>query len=161
MRTFRPFKSMILISFVILIFILPFVYAILTNKDSSLQLWQVIFFVVIFLFLFVALIIASFSKITFSDERVLIKTSIKTKHKEYKPHLFKTLVLDFNEINSVNYTDYRGFRNTHYYYAIIELKDNNKVLEVNISDFSKKQREGIRKHFDDIFIARKGLDNYY
>lgn len=160
MKVFRPFKSMIQMSFVILLLILLLVYAILTNQDYSLQLWQIIFFAVMFLFLFVELIIASFPKITFSDERVLIKNIIGTKHKEHKPHLFKTLVLDFNEINSVNYTDYPGLRNnTHHYLAIIELKDNNKELKIDISGFFKKQREEIRKYFDDIFISRNGLDN--
>ena len=62
-------------------------------------------------------------------------------------------VIYYKDINRIDYHCYKD-KNSKMNVVKIELKDNNKILTININGYTRVQREQIKMYFNNIFKSR-------
>ena len=146
-RTFRPIL-LFLILFVIILFLLAFGVFVLDEQPDKMLLY----FCVIILFLGDVFVPTRYLR--FTENRIETNINVITLVSKYKTGVFKRIVIEYDMINRVDYSDIKTKYAKHCL-VNIELKDNNQLIILQIQGFNKWQRIRINNLLEDIFIYNK------
>ena len=147
-KKFTPFKIAIILSVILLFGLL---YFILTFKSQELAMN--VFVIMLLIILFFGIIYVLLTNIQFYKDKVILNLYIYTEHNNYKMKFLKGPVIYYKDINRIDYHCNKD-NNSKMNVVKIELKDNNKVLTININGYTRLQREQIKMYFNNIFKSR-------
>lgn len=147
-RTFRPI-FLFLILFVIILFLLAFGVFVLDEQPDKMLLY----FGVIIPFFLVDIFVPT-RYLRFTENRIETNINVITIVSKYKTGVFKKIVIEYNMINRIDYSDIKT-KYAKYSLVNIELKDNNQLIILQTQGFSKWQRLKIHNLLENIFIYNK------
>jgi len=152
-KKYFPIKAIIVL---MIIFILGFLFAIISFNDLS--LFEKIMIVICDIIILIGIVLLLFTYIEFDDEKVYLKLKTYSNYNELKAKILKGPKIFYKDINRIDYDDYKS-KNGSMNIVKIELKDNNKTVAININGFTKFQRAKIKKQLNDIFVVKN--DNWF